>query len=57
MSHMACIRGGRAKGVGWIVKESEQLEASYTFHKDTGSSAVSLLSDRINTIYSIHRLR
>ena len=30
----------------WVVGEDGQPEAGYIFHKDTDSSAVSLLSDR-----------
>ena len=29
-------------GGGRVIGEGEQLEACYTFHKDTGGSAVSL---------------
>ena len=33
-------------GEGWVVAEGEQLEAGYTFHYGTGSSAVSSISDK-----------
>ena len=41
-------------GGGWMVGEGEKLEACYTFHKDTGSSAVSLSNEnRYTTTQSI----
>ena len=48
---MACIRGGW-EGVGWVGRggvgggEGGQLEVGYTFHWDTGSSAVLSTSDK-----------
>ena len=44
-------------GVGrWVVVEGGQPEAGYTFHKDTGSSTVSSLSNRNkHTIQNIGR--
>ena len=42
-----------------MVGESGQLEVGYTFHKDTDTNAVSLLSDRneYNSQYTYHRPR
>ena len=40
----------------WVVKEGKQLDARYTFHKDTGSSVVSSLHDR-NKLNSQDKLR
>ena len=42
---------GRWEGVGG--QKSEQLEAGYTFHKDTSSSVVSLSNKNEYTIQSI----
>ena len=59
ISRMACTIGvGEWSGcmVGRWTAGGKQLEAGYTFHKDTDSSAVSSLSDR-NKYNSQHRPR
>ena len=41
-------------GVEWVVREGRQLEAGYTFHKDTGSSAVSVSNKNEHAIRSMY---
>ena len=50
---MACIRSEQVGGVEWVVGEGRQLETGYTFHKDTGSSAVSGSNRNEHEIWSI----
>ena len=40
-------------GVEWVAGEGRQLEAGYTFHKDTGGSAVSGSNKNEPEIWSI----
>ena len=40
------VGGWEGRGVEWVVGEGGQLEVGYILHWDTGSSAVTSISDK-----------
>ena len=46
MSNTYCIIRWVGEGVEWLVREGGQVEVVYAFHKHTGSSVVSSISNR-----------